>query len=385
MPAGMDIRHYSELLDALYRGPFEAQPFCTFLDELRRILGLSFAALILRHPESLDHGMIFMSSPKQPRTSVDAPPNIYNDHYYAFDPLTNLPFDQVVTLDEVTSMAELEKTEFYHYCMAQDDIHHIAGLDLRDDRGHRFSLRLARPRSMHNFDAGEREFIGMLASHVRRAVANSIALVQLDSEREFYARAISGRSLGVVVLNEQGRLLRSNATADRILAERDGISLLHRQLHLRSGELNDMLRAHVQAALEALRQGRVNPIQAISVPRPSGKPDYELVLNTVPVDRYLTPEDSPHLIVFISDPAAQMEISTQTLMRLYNLTAAQATLVIRLAEGKSLEEAAAAQGIKTSTARAHLRAIFAKTGTTQQSKLVSLVLKSLAAVLHEAL
>jgi DNA-binding CsgD family transcriptional regulator len=385
MSSEVDIRRYSELLDHLYQGPFEARPFLSFLDELRAVLQLSFAALILRHPENLDQGVIFMSSPKLPAANIDAPPdgppNIYTDHYYAFDPIASLPFGTVVTIDEITPLSEFEKTEFYKMCNEPNDIHYIAGIDLRDDQGHRFSLRLCRSRSLRNFTKAERNFVQMLSSHVCRAVANSIALIQFDSERQFYARAISGRSLGIVILDEHGHILRSNGAADRSLREKDGVARTQDQIQIKYPPLNELLYRHIQTALDAQRVGGTVALQAISVPRPSGRPDYELVLNTIPVDRHFTPSNTPHLIIFISDPAARTEISTQALMNIYHLTATQAALVKLLAEGKTLEEVAHALNIKTTTARAHLRSIFAKTGVTQQSKLVSLVLKSLATVI----
>jgi DNA-binding CsgD family transcriptional regulator len=53
---------------------------------------------------------------------------------------------------------------------------------------------------------------------------------------------------------------------------------------------------------------------------------------------------------------------------------------LRLAAGRSLLEAARDQGISLNTARAHLRAIFAKTGIDRQSRLVGALLKSAARV-----
>lgn len=380
MPHGIDIKRYSELLDKLYQGPFEAKPFRQFLDELRAVLELSFGVLILRHPQNLDQGLLFMSSPSLPAANIDAPAgsNIYTSHYYAFDPIANLPFGKVVTLDEITPLEEFEKTEFYKVCNEPNDIHYILGLDLRDDQGHRFSLRLCRARTQANFDADERAFVHMLSSHICRAVGNSITLVQFDAERQFYARAISGRALGIVILDERGQILRSNGAADRALQAKDGILRTHQQLQLANAKLNDVLQLHIRNALEAQRTGTTVALQAISVPRVSGQADYELVINTIPVDRQFSPNNTPHVIIFISDPVRRTEISTPALMDLYQLTATQAALVKLLAEGRTLEEVAQELGIKTTTARAHLRTIFAKTGTTQQSGLVSLVLKSLA-------
>jgi len=379
----LDIRQYSELLDKLYQGPFEAQPFHSFLEQLGRVLQLSFSSLILRHPQNLDQGVLFMSGGTLPPTNIDAPgdANIYTNHYYAFDPIVNLPLGQVVTLDEITPLSEFEKTEFYKVCNAPNNIHFILGIDLRDPQGHLFSLRLCRGRDNHNFTTEERDFVQMLSSHLLRAVANSITLVQFDAERQFYARATSGRALGIIIFDERGEILRSNGAADRTLAEKDGIAQVQNQVQIKQGALNELLHKHIASALEAQRGGTPFPLQAISVPRPSGKPDYELVLNCLPVDRRFAPNNSPHLILFISDPAERADISTQALMNLYHLTATQAALVKLLAEGKTLEEVAQELNIKTSTARAHLRSIFAKTGVSQQSKLVSLVLKSLATVI----
>ena len=64
------------------------------------------------------------------------------------------------------------------------------------------------------------------------------------------------------------------------------------------------------------------------------------------------------------------------LMSLYNLTKAEVALAKLLAEGANLDQASADLGIARNTARAQLRSIFAKTGVSRQSMLVSLMLKS---------
>jgi DNA-binding CsgD family transcriptional regulator len=377
---GVDIKRFSELLDKLYQGPFESKPFSAFLDEMREMLALNFITLILRQPNGQDAGVQFMSGFDKPHSNLDG----YNRYhtYYALDPLTNLPIGKVVTLDEVIPADKLTGNEFYKICLEPENIHHVAAIDVRDERGHRYCLRLCRPRGGSKFSAEERRFIEMLASHVCRAVSNGVRLVQLDSERQFYAKATFGRTIGTVMLDEHGHILQVNTAAERFFAEKDGISRLHNQIHIKNAELNEALRHYIQAALQAQRQEEDSPIpiQAMSVPRPSGKTDYELVVKTLPVDRYIVPSHTPHLIIFISNPAEKIEISTRTLMTLYHLTQTEATLTILLAEGKTLDEVSQELNIARNTARAHLRAIFSKTGVTQQSMLVSLVLKSLASI-----
>jgi DNA-binding CsgD family transcriptional regulator len=380
LPA-IDIQRYSALLDQLYRGPFEVFPFQSFLDELRTLLALDFVALIVRRPDGSDAGMQFMSGLEQPRVTDPSAGNVSGIDT-ALDPLRDLPLQTVVTLDEIIPIDKIEQSEYFQKALTPYNLFFVAALDLGDAAQHRYALRLYRSRSAGNFDSAARTLLELIAPHIARALGNGVQRVQLDAERHFYAQAAFGRAVGSITLDEHGHIVRTNEAAERFLAEKDGIARLHNQIHIKNTELNDSLRQQIQNALTALRSQRnAEPtIQAMSVPRPSGKPDYELVLKLLPVDRYLTPSHSPHLLIFLSNPAEKVEISTRTLMTLYHLTQTEATLTIILAEGKTLDEVTQILGIARNTARAHLRAIFSKTGVTQQSMLVSLVLKSLASI-----
>lgn len=378
----MNISTYSALLDELYEGPFEPYPFQSFLRQLRAALALNYVTIIMRPPDVADDGLILSSGDNLAPTNLDLAEQAaaYTYNICAIDPFNNAPLDKVIVIDDVIPADQLLSNEYYKLCMLPHGIRHTAAFDLLCDNGQRISVRLCRPTGAPSFSAEERDLMQLLCSHIRRAVSTSTKLVQLDSERQLYAKAISGRDIGIVMLDKTGRIMRSNAAADRLFKEKDGISRVHDEIHLKQGELNERLRALIQDTLAAQQRDETVPVQALAVPRPSRKSDYELVVKTVPVDRYLEQRNTPHLTVFISDPATHVAISARTLITLYHLTPAEATLSILLADGKSLEDIAKASGITLNTARAHLRSVFQKTGVTQQSMLVSLVLKSLAAL-----
>jgi DNA-binding CsgD family transcriptional regulator len=77
--------------------------------------------------------------------------------------------------------------------------------------------------------------------------------------------------------------------------------------------------------------------------------------------------------LFIFDPARPPLIDSHALQVLYQLTRAEAQLAVALARGMNLQEYGAAQQISANTVRTHLRRVLTKTGTHQQSQLVSLV------------
>jgi DNA-binding CsgD family transcriptional regulator len=82
-------------------------------------------------------------------------------------------------------------------------------------------------------------------------------------------------------------------------------------------------------------------------------------------------------VLFLTDPGRTPGISAEAVRDLLGLTQGEAAVTARIAEGRSLVEVADGLGISPNTVRAHLRAIFIKTGVRRQSQLVQLVHHSL--------
>ncbi|MCY1345494.1 hypothetical protein D9M69_315560 [compost metagenome] len=81
-------------------------------------------------------------------------------------------------------------------------------------------------------------------------------------------------------------------------------------------------------------------------------------------------------MVFIRDPERRSQASHDVVRQLFDFTPAETQLALQLANGLTLDEAADELGISKNTARAHLRAIFSKTGVTRQATLVRMLLSS---------
>lgn len=84
-------------------------------------------------------------------------------------------------------------------------------------------------------------------------------------------------------------------------------------------------------------------------------------------------------IIYIMCARCPVALLDPVLRDVYGLTAQERRLAVLLYEGAALPAAAKAIGIEVSTARSHLKNIFAKTGTRRQTELVR-VLASCAAV-----
>jgi DNA-binding CsgD family transcriptional regulator len=371
-----DVADFSTLVGYLYDGHIEEDPYNNFLTAFRKLIDSNFGSITMREPEGDDGGLLFVSCDTLQKTFVDDHENPYTDRYYTTNLMTNLPWGRVVSLDECVPYHSLEKTELYRFCMAPIGIYHMIGVDLRNANGQRFSVRFCRPKNAENFADEERSLLTLLAPHIQRAVANGMQLIQLDKERKLYSSTIAKQSIGMITLDERGKVVTRNAVADALIREKDGLHIINEQIHLESPAARAKLSGYIDEVVAAQRDHQAAPTNALAVDRPSGKPDLEILIKPMMIDKTVEPGHTPHMIVFINEPERHFDIDTRILMSLYSLTKAEVALAKLLAEGHNLDMAAAELGIARNTARAQLRSIFAKTGVSRQSMLVSLILKS---------
>jgi len=81
------------------------------------------------------------------------------------------------------------------------------------------------------------------------------------------------------------------------------------------------------------------------------------------------------LYIFLSEHTIEQYICTDTLQGLCGLTGQEAALAAALANGSvRIEDAAAAIGVSTASARNYLKKVFAKTGTRSQAELTKMIL-----------
>ena len=378
MPLAIDLKAFSDLLTALYGAATSNESTKkNFLTQLKQLLNLQHATLIVRPPSALDAGLIYTSGDETDIPILGNEVGSYTS-LYAQDPLINLPLNKVVTIDEITPRTQLIKSDYYELFLKPINIYYIAGMDWLYEKDSRMSLRFTREETQGPFTDAEKQFFELLIPHLEQSVALGIQLRQLDSERQIYADSISKRSIGIITLDKNGNILQTNATAERFISEGDGFKESQNKIKLNNSTEQDSLVKFISEAINTIKQQGRAPINALAVSRDSGKSSYQMMVKPMPVDFHNESDVTPYLTLLVQDPEKNLEISVRTLMNLYQLTMSEATIAILLAEGHTTDEVAVELDIKKNTVRAHLRSMFVKMGVTQQSMLVSLVLTSLA-------
>jgi DNA-binding CsgD family transcriptional regulator len=223
----------------------------------------------------------------------------------------------------------------------------------------------------------------MLLPHLRRALHMHSLLDRSESLGSLYSQTISRLAVATFVLDETGSVLQLNPVAREILDSQDGLKVVGGRLEATYPSDNRELARLVRNAFQRAKQGvgkGVQVAEATSISRPSGQVSLGVVVELIPSQELLEGNGKPTVVVYVRDAVSKSLVSTVLTSQLYNLTPAETTLALELANGLSLEEASEILNIRRNTARAHLRSIFSKTGVRRQTELVRIMLNSVVAL-----
>lgn len=185
-------------------------------------------------------------------------------------------------------------------------------------------------------------------------------------------------NIGLMVCSASAELLVANQTAEQMLKARDGLELDSDGTLLTTNDEGASLKSLIRSVAKTARTTEVvHRDSAFAVQRSAGKRPLTLFVRTVNTKSDTPSAKEAAVLVMILDSAQPVETADAELKQLYGFTATEARLSNHLMEGLSLEECCGAMGIRRTTARMHLRNIFAKTGVRRQGELVSLLLKSI--------
>ena len=368
---GLEGTRLADLLGQIYEAALDPAAWATCLESIRGLFSANYVSLIVRPGSGDDLGLIVSAGGTR---TIDP-----NNPPLQLSPFSGLMPGRVVTVDDVLTVADWRDSNYYRDWCAPHGVFHVLAVDLQTRDGGIYGLRITRDEASPAFSAEDRARCELLLPHLRRALNLHLSVNQDRKVNLLYSEAMGHLMVGVIVLDEQGRVLESNAMAKAIVAMADGLRINDNQLEATYGADNRKLQRLVREVLDSGgKPSRLRPVDAISVSRPSGKVSWGLVVQAIAPDQWTEGKHRPSAAVFVRDIDSKASPPLRVAQELFQLTAAESMLAIQLANGLSLEEAAEALNIRRNTARAHLRSIFSKTGVRRQTELVRIFLNSVA-------
>ena len=353
----MDPR-FSDLLARLYGGIDGDRPWEAFLEALTDWLGSAFATLIITSPGRAEPGT-FVTPGADPRFSAS-----YIERHFANDPFQGLPEGKVTSFGEFLAGQDPARFAAYREYLAQTGGEQVLGVDLRFAGQFEARFRATRSEDMPEFNADDRARFQNLVPHLRIAVSLFEKQQFAGAEHSLLRSASDGLGLALLVLDRQCRLLSSNALADRILNEGEGLRRAGAEVRFESLPLRRKIAALLQSG------SADGGVSRFRVPRPDHG---DLVATARAIDLPAIHSGTGALALFLARPGNDLTLEPDTIRDLLGVTPAEARLCSVLAQGHSLVQAARQLGVAHNTAKAQLRSIFAKTQVHRQAQLVNLL------------
>jgi len=182
--------------------------------------------------------------------------------------------------------------------------------------------------------------------------------------------------IGVILVTADSKILFFNGKARKYLEHSDGLvvgpdRICRATLPGENRAFTKLLAETLAPTDEALTEGDF----AISLTRMEN--DSPLNIMVAPIGTGVAGKGA---VLFVSDPAEPVELSVETVCRLYGLTPAEGRLTLGLTNGFKLDDLAEQWSVSMHTVRSQLRQVFRKTDTSRQSELVKLILTGPAAL-----
>ena len=265
---------------------------------------------------------------------------------------------------------EMDRDATYEWYGSHGLRYYVAGW-IGGTETHHAYMSLQRSRRQGHVEPENVEQFKLVLKHMAQALALAVRLGTLDQQCRFDLALIDAMPQAVFALDRAGKVVMTNAKADRLLSEGDALVAFDGKLQCRIGSNHARFDSAVAAALDAdtseskggwvriERSSSRRALMALVAPLISSESPFGAI--------------EPKALVIIGDAADALAVDEQALHDLFSLTQAEARLACALSAGHSIESAAALFEVQSATIRSELKSVFRKTGVNRQQDLVRLI------------
>jgi DNA-binding CsgD family transcriptional regulator/PAS domain-containing protein len=293
-------------------------------------------------------------------------------------PLQLVPVGGVVTSAMLVPEHELMENPWYQNIFTPLGIRDIIGICVL-----KTGLRVG-TLNVHRFDRyGESEIqlLTLLAPHVCRSVAISDVLNLKTIETVALEATLDGLASGVFMTDRDGRVVYMNRTAEDQVKTSNALRIVNNRLAaVDYTACTELAKAITEATVDEAEP----PTGGITVALPAGEA-VGLVATVLPLNRgqrqNIGGSFAATAAIFVQDPVVVPPFPGEAFAKLYGLTGSELRVLLAMAPGLSVKEAAEVLGMGETTAKTHLQHIYTKTSTSKQTELMHLFLSSTPPVL----
>jgi DNA-binding CsgD family transcriptional regulator/PAS domain-containing protein len=301
---------------------------------------------------------------------------LYRDTYSSFGPVATSLYcdvDRVVSIPELVPYEEYRRSRFYREWARPQGWIDIAIAVLEKSTVGCSCLSVVRCESNGMVDDEMRRRIALVTPHLRRAMLINRTIDFKEAQAAALADVLDGLTVGVFLLDSNGRIVHANAAANEILDTADFLRSSCGRLVAGDARADQAMRETAAVAADGEAAAGV---KGIAVPLTAHNGD-RYVAHMLPLTsgarRNAGAAYAAAVAVFVRKATLQCSSPPEVIGKTYTLTPAELRVLVGIVEIGGVPEVAAELGVADATVKTHLRRLFEKTGTSRQADLVKLV------------
>jgi len=288
-------------------------------------------------------------------------------------PLQLVPVGRVVTSNELISDHDLMENPWYREIFKPLGIRDIVGICVLKTGQRAGTLNVHRS---HRYGESDIRFFTLLAPHVCRAVAISDVLNLKAVKSDALEATLDALTSGVFMTDREGRVVYMNRAAEHQARTSNALRIVNNRL----AAIDCTARAALAKAIAEAPSDEMGPqTGGITIALPA-ETEVGLVATVLPLNRgqrqNIGGSFAATAAIFVQDPVVAPQLPGEAFAKLYGLTGSELRVLLALAPGLSVKQAAEVLGMGQTTAKTHLQNIYAKTGTSKQTALMNLFMNS---------
>ena len=242
-------------------------------------------------------------------------------------------------------------------------------------------LSMHRSVNAGSFDPAAVTLLEQLSPHITRALQVQRQIARANAIAGGLATALDHFGMAVLLCDGAGRMVEMNAAADSLLTRPEcPLRLTGSGVTAVASADAAALRAAIAAAAAAQRGEVSAPPPILRLAKTDGSGAVGVMAVAARRADALVAGHERLVLLFVSDPVRAARAVPDLLVSQFGLSAAEALVAARLADGERIDDIAENRGVSRETVRVQVKSILAKTGTSGQGQLIGLVARSLAAL-----
>jgi DNA-binding CsgD family transcriptional regulator/PAS domain-containing protein len=304
----------------------------------------------------------------------------HNETYSRISPLFPsiqfLPVGAVATQSMLVDDEEFFSSRYYQEWVKPQKLHDALMVKVLQT-GQRTGLLAANRAESHpRYGEVELRLLTLLSPHICRSITISDALNLKTVKSEALETTLDALSSGVYLADRYGRVVYMNRAAERQVRIADAVRVDNNQL----APIDATARvALAKSIAETANDEGETPSGGSTLALP-GREDAGLVATVLPLTRgerrNVCGAFSASVAIFVQDPVVVPPFPGEAFAKLHGLTGGELRVLLTMAPGLSVKEAADVLGVSEATAKTHLQHIYEKTGTSKQTELMNLFANS---------